>query len=519
MLLSPARILLITLLLSASAAADTAPAKVSIRIAAAAPVRVMEGGIGASWHAIETPMRGDRPTGGALGGSAWGANPPAEDETAWRALHRHANWLGLDWSRVEVEQRMYEPERKRYDWDNPEMRILYRILDWAETSGADVFLQQMWGNVEWNAYPELRKSPAHIAISAPYSMEDFAESLAELAEHLIRRKGYRSIKWLCINNEPGHDWSWWQGPDGKPLPITPGLRAVREALDRRGLALPLAGPDWTDMPEFNAAKLDFDLFLGAYDIHSYNSVFDGMSGSYDLTTAKQRLSEWAHWAHARSKPLFLSEAGTMAYGWGGTDPGPSSYDSGLKNASLTVRAINHGADAVNRWSFTNRGDLDGQWQLVDTWDVEGGRLLESFRPHPNSYYQWGILSRFTAKNSGVLATTVQGDLPERNRTLVAAALRSPAGDTTVIVVNEMASDAEAEISLEGLTKQMTLHRYAVTPSDRDRSDVLLLAESRAAVDPAGNSFAARIPALSIVVYSTYKLSMAEPGVTTVRCSP
>jgi hypothetical protein len=36
---------------------------------------------------------------------------------------------------VELEQRMYEPERNRFDWDNPEMRILYRQLDWCQRRG------------------------------------------------------------------------------------------------------------------------------------------------------------------------------------------------------------------------------------------------------------------------------------------------------------------------------------------------------------------------------------------------
>ena len=64
----------------------------------------MRGGIGASWHAIEAniPVEGDR----SHGGSGWGANPPPEDDLAWQAVYRHADWLGLDFCRVELEQRM-----------------------------------------------------------------------------------------------------------------------------------------------------------------------------------------------------------------------------------------------------------------------------------------------------------------------------------------------------------------------------------------------------------------------------
>jgi len=212
------------------------PLRVDLKIDAGRTVRKMQGGIGASFHAIEEPKPGRRPTGGVWAGSAWGANPPAEDERAWRSLFDHANWLGLDWCRVELEQRMYEPRRRRFECDNPEMRILYRILDWAEKHGVDVFLQQMWSNVEWNAYPQMRGTMEGRLRSAPASIDDFAYGFGELVEHLTKTKGYRSIRWLSINNEPGWDWSWWQGPDGRPVPITPGFAAARKELDRVGSA-------------------------------------------------------------------------------------------------------------------------------------------------------------------------------------------------------------------------------------------------------------------------------------------
>ena len=86
-------------------------------------------------------------------------------------------------------------------------------------------------------------------------------------------------------------------------------------------------------------------------------------------------------------------------------------DSGAKD--LTFISNNAGVDGFNRWSFLNRGDLDGQWQLVDTWDREHKRLLADFPPHPNSYFCLGLLSRFTARHSAVLATHVaEGKLGE-----------------------------------------------------------------------------------------------------------
>ena len=108
---------------------DQSP-EVRIQLNLGGLTRTMQGGIGASWHAIENPIPVEGDT--SHGGSAWGGNPPAKDRKAWRRTYRRAEWLGLDFCRVEVEQRMYEPERGRFTWDSAEMGILYRILDWCE---------------------------------------------------------------------------------------------------------------------------------------------------------------------------------------------------------------------------------------------------------------------------------------------------------------------------------------------------------------------------------------------------
>jgi hypothetical protein len=486
--------------------------KVHIRVDTDHVVRTMEGGIGASWHAIETPIWGREADGDPWAGSAWGANPPADDEQAWLTLYRYADWLGLDWCRVEIGQRMYEPARGKFDWDNAEMRTLYRILDWAERSQVDVFFQQLWSDVEWNTYPALRSSRKGILVSAPYSLEDFAEGFAALVDHLVRVKGYHCIKWLCITNEPGMDFSSWQGPDGKPLPLTPGLKATRAALDHKGISVPISAPDWTDLPELDPAKIDFDAYIGAYDIHSYMSMFDGEKGGmYTLSQSEERISKWAAWAHARNKPLFLSELGTQTYGWGYSDPNPGSYKSSLKDASLVVRAIRAGIDGVNHWSFINRGDLDGQWQLIDTWDIARNRLLPTFTPHPNSYYMWGLLTRFTAKHSDVMANAVEGGSDGNGQQVFAAALRSPRRQYTFIFINDAEVDSQADIHLAGLTSGMELYRYRMTPEQMDKSEVILGPEKEQKVSPEQPDFTEELPARSITVYSTYHFQRTDPG--------
>jgi hypothetical protein len=89
--------------------AQAAP-EVGITVRGEQVIHTMRGGIGASWHAIKAEI----PTGvkhpvfaePAHGGSAWGGNPPADDTSRWKQMEHHADWLGLDFLRVEIEQRM-----------------------------------------------------------------------------------------------------------------------------------------------------------------------------------------------------------------------------------------------------------------------------------------------------------------------------------------------------------------------------------------------------------------------------
>ena len=312
----------------------------------------MKGGIGASWHAIEEPCQGYN------AGSAWGANPRLEDKEAWESLYAYADWLGLNFCRIELEHRMYQPMKDQFTFDSYEMQVLYNILDWCEKNKVDVFLQQMWNNVPWLLPEGVRANSTNRLRVAPGDMQAFADGLATMVEYLVEKKGYSCIKYICINNEPGHSWSWWQYPDMSPMSITPGLKAVREALDERQIDIPLSGPDWTDMPVFKAEDINFDDYIGAYDIHSYNANFDWNmdEGGYPISVAADRIKQWKQWTDTKNKPLFLTEVGTQLFGYLLDDPAPGSFKSTLKDVELIIRAMNLCVDAFNRWSFINRGN-------------------------------------------------------------------------------------------------------------------------------------------------------------------
>ncbi len=479
-----------------------------IHIDADREIHTMKGGIGASWHAIEEPCQGYN------AGSAWGANPRLDDDEAWEELYGYADWLGLNFCRIELEQRMYQPEKDKFTFDSYEMKILYRILDWCERNSVDVFLQQMWNNVPWLLPEGVRPVSVNRLRVAPGDMKAFAEGLATMVDHLVNNKGYTCIKYVCINNEPGHSWSWWQNPDMSPMSITPGLRAVRNALDERNIDIPLSGPDWTDMPEFNREEIDFDPYIGAYDIHSYNANFDWNmdEGGYSINVAEKRIIDWRNWAHSKNKPLFISEVGTQLFGYILDDPAPGSFKSTLKDTELIIRALNLGPDAFNRWSFINRGNLDGQWQLVDTWDMDRICVRESFSPHPNSFYGIGLLTRFNAKYSTILYTEIDGDKIDGHQRIFAAALRSPSGEYTLYVINDSPEPFECDIQIDH-AGQLSLYRYGINKEEHEGlSNISLIPEK---INQTGNTnikFKEVQPAKSITVYSTYRLDHTDKGI-------
>jgi hypothetical protein len=481
---------------------DGAGEAVPIRIDIARTRHTMAGGIGASWHAIgPTPYwygdldgRENR----ICRGSGFGGYPPLGFTKAWDDLRAHARWLGLSFCRVEVDVRMYEPDRRRFDWDNDEMKALDRILDICRANHADVFLTQMWQDVAWNAHAGVSRLQ-----SAPRSVDDFAHGLGTLLERLVKTKGYTCIRWVAVNNEPGFDGCWWLGPDKKAAGIMPAVRALRAELDRRGLGkLSVAGPD-----SFNLAMAGFqaeDKAVGALALHCY----EGEAPTELFRTATAT-------AAARGIPVFVTEFGHffaadcegVSFAEGGPrSAAPKSYAAQLLNAEKVIRGLNAGIDGLNRWSFINRGDLDGQWQMVRTWNPVTWEYLKEVRPEPAPYYAYGILARFTARHSDVLDTQCD------SRRVFAVALRSPKGDLTVLVLNKSERAEPMRLSLAGLQADRALWMYRVTEDAVSKPDYRMEPQRKFEIGPARREIADTLPAGSITAYSSRRLAHAEPGV-------
>ncbi len=472
---------------------------IGLRVNAEKVLHSMRGGIGASWHAMskeiplenekyDYPVRHTNPR-----GSAYGANPPLSETKMWDQLCGHAAWLGLNFIRVELSQRMYEPGRDIFDWDNEEMLALYKILDWCESNNADVFLQQMWGHVEWNACPGV-----HPLLSAPRSLDDFAGGISALLHHLLRKKKYSCIKYFSITNEPpGGTWGYWWSYGSGSGTITPALKKARETLNGAGIELPLSGPDWTNLPPLNPNQIDFDGSVGAYDIHSYSGI---------NAHGARIIRDWVEWAHSRKKPFFLTEFGNMNLGWGGDNPGPKSFDAALSNASDMISCLNLGVDGMNRWSFVNRGDFDGQWQLIQTWDRKRKSYLKKIKPEPAAYFGFAIMSRYMGKYAAVVQTSVEEETPD----IRSAAVINTTGELSIYFLNSSQASRHVSVKIDGRDSHRKIYLYQV--SEKLVSNGNFSLEPMPALPEAAGKRSVILPPKSISVLTDYHLTSKDPGI-------
>jgi hypothetical protein len=317
--------------------------------------------------------------------------------------------------------------------------------------------------------------------------------------HLTVNRQYSCIKYFCITNEPpGGTWGYWwcYGPGSDS--VTRAWKAVREALDREGISVPLSGPDWTSLPPLDASKIDFDAYIGAYDIHSYGGIdHDG----------EKIIADWADWAHKHGKPFFLSEFGNMNLGWGGTHPGPKSFIASLSNASDAVRCLNLGTDALNRWSFVNRGDLDGQWQLVRTWDAERKQHIQQILPEAEAYYGFAMLTRFMGKYADLIFWQTDRCIEGVKLT----AYRNRDNSVSVLFVNLEKRPVRVNVNITGQEDRLKFNLYQINEELVKQAGYELNPQK---VDHRRNQLRTIVllPE-SISLLTTLQIAQADPGIT------
>lgn len=497
-------------------------AQIKLQISPDSIINQMAAGFGCNTYAMldSVPVVCDKNCNyRSWGGSAWGATPEASDTKAWDKIYEYMDWLGMDYTRLNLEHRVFEPEKGKFSFDNREMQVLYKQLDYFEKKGTIVQLQEMYPNAKWLAHKELQSNAVDIVKSGPADLEAWSDGIIALLKHLIGVKKYTCIKYFGIANEPHHGWSWWKNSDGKTSQyIVPALDIMKKKLLKNKLNIPLTGPEemfyhW----EAKNTQINFSPYVDAFSYHEYMTTIDWWDAAENkdwyptLKSFTEPLRNAVTIAHKQKKPFFFAEHGTMHFGILKDARGPSTFSAVMKDVEFAVRYANLGVDGFSRWSLLNRGNLDGQWGFIETFDRSKLTLLQpdKYTPKENTFYGYGMLTRFTYKNSYVVKTTIKANPTDSSSHLFAAAFLSPSqADVTIYIVNDKQINSNLELNLDmNIAKYKKWYKYEFSIADRNKTDVKI----DVIQELASKNTTALIKGNSIVVYSTKKLNHDDVG--------
>jgi len=510
----------ITFLFSLSAFSVNSQIKVTINTDLV--VNKMAAGFGMNTFAImDSVVVLDECNGGyrSWGGSSWGATPEADDEKAWAKIESYMDWLGMDYTRLSVEHRVFEPEKGKFSFDNREMKVLYRYLDYFEKNGVTVQLQEMYPNAKWLAHKELQSDAVGVIKSGPADIDAWSDGIIALLKHLLYVKKYSCITYLGIANEPHHGWSWWKQADGvTSQSIIPALTLLRNKIQKEKIQIAMTGPEemfyfW----ESQNTQKNFIPLVDAFTYHEYMTINDWWENreSKDWNPTLKIFTEpvkaAVKIAHDNNKPFFFSEHGTMQFGLKKDDRGPSMHAAMLKDVEFAVRFSNLGVDGFSRWSLLNRNNLDGQWGFIETYDRKNFKMLEpeKYQPKENTYYGYGMLNRYIYRKSFVVKTDISNYSPTDSiPALHVASFISPnKTEATIVVVNDKQETLNANFGIKGKNDYKKWYTYRFDYSQRNRNDLKM----NPLKEICGKKIKDKIPGMSITVYSTKKLMDGDKG--------
>jgi hypothetical protein len=308
-------------------------------------------------------------------------------------------------------------------------------------------------------------------------------------------------------------------PDSFASP-EPAYQMMHEKIAQANLPVKLSGPDVSIYlsSKLHPDKMSIFNSFDAYDLHSYLTRFDwwkdslmtfedGFRGEINkIGDTEKQLAGWIANADKHNKPFFLSEMGTFMYGFGEDTVGVSSYQSLLKDVESVIRYSNIGGDGFMRWSFLNRGNLDGQWESIRTYDMKSNKLLpaDSIVPQSIPFYLWGLLSRYTPKQAQVVSSKVDGLGGNELQKVFVCAYKDPkTSDLSIFLVNDGDISVETKLELSANTK--TLNKYLI-------EEQLFKGEQFGEIDLQAEQFNLDknlvLPARSLVLLTSYS---APPG--------
>lgn len=396
----------------------------------------------------------------------------------------------------------FNPTDGTADYESPEMQAVYKYLDFYQSIGANVLLQQLSVGDRNDMYPWLwwTNDDAAGPGSDPVKLDKWATLLKDFLVYLHDTKGYTCIKYVSLWNEPNLSVGTAQLPPGyTSLQYTHLLyQTLKDKLADSGIAyIEVMGPDYTDVVD---GWLNDYATLGADSVDSYSYHEYQWYGSYAAQAAHfdtVRSDVLSRDADAANKGFVLNEFGVVP---SNPEMRDADFRQAVGAAHTVASVLNAGWTGVSRWtqfdSFfteiananqtgTNNQSGDSNWGLWRSKDF-------GWMPRQN-YYSYSLLSKFIKPGSTIYKTA------SSNPNIQGALVKSPTGEYTVVAVNtsdtaayDVAFSADAGIN-------QTLHKFVVTQNQPvDRMGTLVQPTDSYTV---ASGWADTLPAFSVSVYT------------------
>jgi len=308
----------------------------------------------------------------------------------WNEIEKNFDKMNMRFARIPVYIEWWRPEKDRYNFESLEMRGIYKFLEYADKHNIDVLIanwnvggkydnQDYWWLSEvchldpqntsgrwfvpyWNG----ESGPWH---DHPYSEDEFAESIARLIDYLKNKKGFKSVKYVSIWNEPNgfyisHCDNVLCSKKSYPEDFRPLYKKVKEHLNKYianfevelvggEISIPHLGDGIENIGNMLSSKAvtgeKIDKYIDTVSIHHYSDVnLIGNNGIVYKTKKQIYNNDFDN----KKERIILGEIGTSGVN---VKQPHNTLARRFGNSFLSVKKIiaeaKQGAFAIARWIY------------------------------------------------------------------------------------------------------------------------------------------------------------------------
>lgn len=300
-------------------------------------------------------------------------------------------------------------------WDSYDMLSLYKVLDLAEDTGAEVNLV-LWGCPIGASLSTGGKKIKFLGrhfladegtfwVTGPANPEEFAENFVALLHHLIVDKKYTCVKEITPFNEP----------ESRVVDIDKYV-ACFKAIDRRLKKMGLRKKVQMVASDNIGRNISF-LQQCADKLRKEADVFSSHTYNFGYNSSDEDIFKWEdnNCAYSKGKPHIVAEFGSNVPRQTDID----AYERGVLLCRLAIDFLNAGANGVSYWtlndhyrnvesSYANMQKL-GLWRYInDVYKSESfySSATEDYYVRPQ-YYAYSLLTRFVRRGDKVYPLSME----------------------------------------------------------------------------------------------------------------